>query len=414
MTSLYDVLGARPDDDAQALKNAFRAAVKAYHPDLHPNDPEAALRFNQIIAANTILRDEKRRAAYDQLLALERDQMRLKLDHQQLQVHHRRRQTWSKRQAWSKRMGATAAVAVVCGLASAYGLFMPIPVPAILAGMEDRPVATAATAISTTSLDTVKKDRIAASMSTKRSDIGSTGAMPQTTKSDTDSAHAQLTAHASQGGADIADEALRPGAAPLTADRGGTVALASREPAAPLLNNSNFYREGGLLAYRSGDFPRAIANLDEAIRLDRNDAQAYNIRGNAWDEIGNFNNALADYDEAIRIDAGNPTFFHDRAIMWHRKGDLDKALVDLERAIRFNSSDPNIYCDRGLIWYEKGSHPRAIADFNQAIKLDANFAAACISRGLIRHRNSDFVAFGDLGKTIRVSRTVFDASRRLK
>jgi curved DNA-binding protein CbpA len=127
MTSLYDVLGARPDDDAQALKNAFRAAVKAYHPDLHPNDPEAALRFSQIIAANAVLRDEKRRAAYDQLLALERHQIRLKLDHQQLQVHYRRRQ------AWSKRMGATAAVVVVCALVGAFGLFMPVPV--ILTGM---------------------------------------------------------------------------------------------------------------------------------------------------------------------------------------------------------------------------------------------------------------------------------------
>ncbi len=409
MTSLYDVLGARPDDDAQALKSAFRAAVKAYHPDLHPNDPEAALRFSQIIAANAVLRDEKRRAAYDQLLALEREQIRLKLDHQQLQVHYRRR-----RQTRSKRMGVTAAVAVICGLAGVYGLFMPMPVPAILTGMKNSPSATVATAIGTTSLDTFKKDRIAASTSAKGSDIGSTGAIPAATKGDTVSAQAQFTAHTSQVGAHIADEALRPRGAALAAGTSGTVALASREPAAPLSKNSNFYREAGLLAYRSGDFPHAIANLDEAIRLDPDNAQAYNVRGNAWDEIGNSDNALADYDEAIRIDAGNPTFFHDRAVMWHRKGDLDKALVDLERAIRFNSSDPNIYCDRGLIWYEKGSHQRAVADFNQAIKLDPNFTAAYISRGLIRHRNSDFVAFIDLGKAIRVSRAVFDASRRLK
>jgi tetratricopeptide (TPR) repeat protein len=406
MTSLYDVLGARPDDDAQALKNAFRAAVKAYHPDLHPNDPEAALRFSQIIAANAVLRDEKRRAAYDQLLALERHQIRLKLDHQQLQVHYRRRQ------AWSKRMGATAAVVVVCALVGAFGLFMPVPV--ILTGMKDRPAATTvATAISPTSLDPIRKERIAAFTSAKRSDVGSTGAMPATTKGDTDGIHAQSSAHARHSGADTAEEAPRPGVAPLTADRHGTVALAAREPDA-LANNSNFYREAGILAYRAGDFPRAIANLDQAIRLAPNDAQAYDARGNAWDEIGNFDNALADYDEAIRIDAGNPAFFHDRAIMWHRKRDPDKALVDLERAIRLSSSDPNIYCDRGLIWYEKGSHARAIADFNQAIKLDPNFTAAYINRGLIRHRDSEFVAFVDLGKAIRVSRTVFDASRRLK
>lgn len=36
--SLYDLLGARADDDADALKKAFRKAVKVHHPDLHPGD----------------------------------------------------------------------------------------------------------------------------------------------------------------------------------------------------------------------------------------------------------------------------------------------------------------------------------------------------------------------------------------
>ena len=33
MTTLYDLLGARPGDDAASLKAAFRDAVKATHPD---------------------------------------------------------------------------------------------------------------------------------------------------------------------------------------------------------------------------------------------------------------------------------------------------------------------------------------------------------------------------------------------
>ncbi len=405
MTSLYDVLGARADDDAQALKNAFRAAVKAYHPDLHPNDPDAALRFSQIIAANAILRDEKRRAAYDQLLALEREQIKQKLAHQQLQLRSGRRQTRLR------RTGATAAVTAVCALAAAYGLFIPLPMTAILTGMRDRPAAvTVVVSSSTTGIETAK-ERNSASAGAGRSDIGATDAKPEVATGDIRTA----AAHTSQVGADIADGVFRHDAAPLAGDRGGTVALATPEPMQPVSNHSSFFRELGIVSYRAGDFPRAIANLDEAIRLDPNDARAYNVRGNAWDEIGGFDNALADYDEAIRIDPGNSIFFHDRAIMWYRKGDLDSALVDLDRAIRLNASDPNIYCDRGLIWYEKGSHPRAVADFDQASKLDPNFTAAYISRGLIRHRNSEFnVAFADLGRAIRVSRSVFDASRRLK
>ena len=71
MLTLYDLLGTRPGDDAASLDNAFRSAVKTCHPDLHPDDPEAASRLRQIVHANAILRDAERRRAYDQLLAFE-------------------------------------------------------------------------------------------------------------------------------------------------------------------------------------------------------------------------------------------------------------------------------------------------------------------------------------------------------
>ena len=68
MNTLYDLLGALPSDDAEGLRAAFRKAVKGAHPDLHPGDPDAALKFRQIVRANEILGDAEQRAAYDDLL----------------------------------------------------------------------------------------------------------------------------------------------------------------------------------------------------------------------------------------------------------------------------------------------------------------------------------------------------------
>ena len=68
MTTLYDLLGALPDDDADGLRAAFRKAAKANHPDVNPGNPEAAERFRRIVRANAILSDEQQRAAYDRLL----------------------------------------------------------------------------------------------------------------------------------------------------------------------------------------------------------------------------------------------------------------------------------------------------------------------------------------------------------
>jgi DnaJ domain len=70
MDTLYDLLGALPRDDADGLRTAFRKAVKGTHPDLRPGDPDAALKFRQIVRANDILSDVEQRAAYDHLLAL--------------------------------------------------------------------------------------------------------------------------------------------------------------------------------------------------------------------------------------------------------------------------------------------------------------------------------------------------------
>ena len=72
MKTLYDLLGALPNDEAEGLRTAFRQAVKGAHPDIHPGDPDAALKFREIVRANEILGDVEQRAAYDHLLELAR------------------------------------------------------------------------------------------------------------------------------------------------------------------------------------------------------------------------------------------------------------------------------------------------------------------------------------------------------
>jgi TPR repeat protein len=120
--SLYDLLGARENDDAEALKKAFRKAIKANHPDLHPGDPDAVERFREIIAAYARLRDAKDRATYDWLLQLERQRFQVTPMFERQQ----RQSALTSQQLRLKRMRATAAVAVVGALIIGYGLFVPM------------------------------------------------------------------------------------------------------------------------------------------------------------------------------------------------------------------------------------------------------------------------------------------------
>jgi DnaJ domain len=124
MQNLYDLLGVRPDDDAESLKKAFRRAAKASHPDHHGGDPQAAARFRRISAAYEILRDARQRAAYDRLLELERRPLRHKVKRSLFDV---------KRYVVKRHIvrDVMAGILIVAVLATGYGLYARILQPSV-------------------------------------------------------------------------------------------------------------------------------------------------------------------------------------------------------------------------------------------------------------------------------------------
>lgn len=63
----YDVLGVSRDADDKTLKSAYRKLAMANHPDRNPDDEAAADRFREATEAYDVLRDDQKRAAYDQM-----------------------------------------------------------------------------------------------------------------------------------------------------------------------------------------------------------------------------------------------------------------------------------------------------------------------------------------------------------
>lgn len=51
----YSVLGVSRDASKEEIKKAYRQKAKEYHPDLHPNDPKAAEKMNEINEAYDML-----------------------------------------------------------------------------------------------------------------------------------------------------------------------------------------------------------------------------------------------------------------------------------------------------------------------------------------------------------------------
>lgn len=55
VTDPYSVLGISRDASKEEVKRAYRKKAKEYHPDLHPNDPRAAEKMNEINEAYDML-----------------------------------------------------------------------------------------------------------------------------------------------------------------------------------------------------------------------------------------------------------------------------------------------------------------------------------------------------------------------
>jgi tetratricopeptide (TPR) repeat protein len=140
---------------------------------------------------------------------------------------------------------------------------------------------------------------------------------------------------------------------------------------------------------RKGDYARAIADYEEAIRLDPNYSLAYNNHGWIHHLKGEYDEAIADYGEAIRTDPKDATAYINRCDAYNRKNEPDRAIQDCEAAIRLDRNAASAYARRGDAFYQKGQYDLALRDYDKAIRLEPRLGWARVHRGLVYAKNGD-------------------------
>ena len=73
----------------------------------------------------------------------------------------------------------------------------------------------------------------------------------------------------------------------------------------------------------------------------------YNNRGYAYRDKGDTDRAIADFNEAIRLDPKNAIAYTNRGLAYGDKGDTDRAIADLTEAIRLDPKNAIAYTNRG-------------------------------------------------------------------
>ena len=78
-------------------------------------------------------------------------------------------------------------------------------------------------------------------------------------------------------------------------------------------------------------FDKAIQDYSKAIKLNPEDAAAYNNRGLAYADRGEFDAALEDYDKALELKPDYAEVYNNRGNAYFNKGDFDLAIQNYKK-----------------------------------------------------------------------------------
>jgi Tfp pilus assembly protein PilF len=190
------------------------------------------------------------------------------------------------------------------------------------------------------------------------------------------------------------------------------------DAALKLAEDSDGFRCRAVIYAAMGDFGRAVAELDEAIRSVPKDIIALSTRAAFYVARNDFDRALADLDQAVEIDPDFALAILLRGAIFEIMQQHDRAVANFDRAIAVCDNLLKLYSapvdradvlvQRANAYNAKGDRDRAIADFDEVIRLDPNNSNAFYFRATPTMRKATVTALLQImtkqSESIRVTR----------
>ncbi len=109
----------------------------------------------------------------------------------------------------------------------------------------------------------------------------------------------------------------------------------------------------------------------------------YFNRAEVYSRLGDRDKAIADYDEAVRLDSRMAAAYAASARLRDENGQRDRAMHDYDMALKLDPKQVSLYYDRGNVRREAGDWRGAIADYDQAVALDPKRAETYFAQRLV-------------------------------
>ena len=149
-------------------------------------------------------------------------------------------------------------------------------------------------------------------------------------------------------------------------------------------NYENAYLGRSQLFLSKGDTLKALEDVNKSISLGKNNANAYVMRADInMKHSKDFKSALADMDQAIKLEPHFAGYFVNRAYLKYNLDDYFGAMSDFDYAIGLDPSNVTAHFNRGLLLAEVKDNNKAIDDFSFVIKNDPDNLFAHYNRAIL-------------------------------
>lgn len=164
--------------------------------------------------------------------------------------------------------------------------------------------------------------------------------------------------------------------------------------------------EAGKAAFENGNYDEAIAKFEEAKKFDtdRTFSDVYFWSAEALREVEDYTNAIANYQEALRVQPEFAPAHNGIGICWREQGDYDVARNSFENAVKFDRRYAEAAANLGDIYVNTFGDPlQAMPHLDRAIELNPEDAESLRNRGLAHARLQEFEeGITDLTKSIEL------------
>jgi tetratricopeptide (TPR) repeat protein len=149
----------------------------------------------------------------------------------------------------------------------------------------------------------------------------------------------------------------------------------------PMLSEKEYFTQL-LEKAEKGETRQAMEDLNWALKVDPQDAQAYCCRGVVRCKLGNYRDAISDFNQALRLNFSDAIVYRNRGKARFLLGDHQGALADFNCALQIQSQDALLYVARGNVYQAMGNYYGAIKDYTQALEINPDDPQVYYNRGM--------------------------------